>query len=389
MVKIEAPTLEEAYKKASSKLRCSAAELKVEVIQKPSPGMFGFLKKSAIIIAAHNPRESVEENFEEDYEEEYDVPAEVAPVRKEKPKRRAVKKELPVKRVKPVYEEVFEPEMEELPAVREVREVKKVNRVKRKQQPVYETKDFDEVPAPRPAKPTRPAPKAPQKKVVREKREKKPEVKFTPKKRERVVPKRAEMLNDTIMPASFVSDQDDEYEDLSNGVHYTADYDDEYDNNETTSDIQNVANSISQEINALFDLTCFNIDSIDVTPYNHNTVLVNFRGSDSALLIGKEGYRYKAISYMIFNWINSKYDVQLRLEIAEFLKNQEDSVDRYLLSVQENVKKDGRAQTKILDGVLIQIALQKLRDIYPDKYVVIRSTRDGLKYIIINDYHSK
>jgi len=397
MVKIEAPTLEEAYKKASSKLRCSAAELKVEVIQKPSPGVFGIFKKNAIIIAAHNPRERVEEDYEEDYEEEYDVPVEVVsapppPARKEK--RRAVKKETApiqtskrerereVKRKQPVYEDVFEPEVEEVPEIREVREVKKVNKVK-KRKPVYETKDFDEIPE------HRPAPRAvPQKRVVAEKRA---EVKFAPKKRERVVAKRTEVLNDTIMPASFVSDQDDEYDELNNGVHYTADYDDEYDNTEEVagSDIQNIADSISAEINNLFDLTCFNIDSIDVTPYNQNTVLVNFKGSDSALLIGKEGYRYKAISYMIFNWINAKYDVQLRLEIAEFLQNQEDSVDRYLLSVQENVAKDGRAQTKILDGVLIQIALRKLRDVYPDKYVVIRSTRDGLKYIIINDYHSK
>jgi len=76
---------------------------------------------------------------------------------------------------------------------------------------------------------------------------------------------------------------------------------------------------------------------------------------------------------MLFNWINTKYNVQLRLEIAEFLKNQEESVGRYLISVYENIDRDGRAQTKILDGVLVQIAL---------------STRDGLKYILINDYHS-
>jgi spoIIIJ-associated protein len=91
---------------------------------------------------------------------------------------------------------------------------------------------------------------------------------------------------------------------------------------------------------------------------------------------------------MIFNWINTKYQVQLRLEIAEFLKNQEESISRYLVSVCESVDRDGRTQTKVLDGVLVQIALKELRNIYPDKYVAIRSTRDGMKYIIINDYHS-
>ena len=63
---------------------------------------------------------------------------------------------------------------------------------------------------------------------------------------------------------------------------------------------------------------------------------------------------------MIFNWINSKYDIQLRLEIAEFLKNQEESVSRYLVNVCENINRDGRAQTKILDGVLVQILLRAL-----------------------------
>ena len=215
----------------------------------------------------------------------------------------------------------------------------------------------------------------------------------TPEKKEKKEKKTKEkshtILNDTIMPESFVSGQDDYDDDLASGIDYTADYDDEFDNNEhVANDISHIALEIKEEINSLFDLTCFNIDEIDVSVHDENTILVEFRGEDAALLIGKEGYRYKALSYMIFNWINTKYDIQLRLEIAEFLKNQEESVSRYLVGVCENIEKDGRAQTKILDGVLVQIALHELRDRYPDKYVVIRSTRDGLKYIIVNDYHS-
>ena len=194
------------------------------------------------------------------------------------------------------------------------------------------------------------------------------------------------------MPVSFVNDQDDEDDDLENGLSYTADYDDEFDEKEEDRqdlvNIKELALKVDREINELFNLTCFEIDKIDVTAYDDQTLFVEFKGKDAALLIGKEGYRYKALSYMIFNWINSKYDVQLRLEIAEFLKNQEESVSRYLVNVCENIERDGRAQTKILDGVLVQIALKELREKYPDKYVVIRSTRDGLKYIIVNDYHS-
>lgn len=200
----------------------------------------------------------------------------------------------------------------------------------------------------------------------------------------------ATFINDTIMPQSFVSDQDDEEdEDLESGLSYTADYDDEYDEDESSAaSMDEIVARVSREINELFDLTCFAIESIDVSAYDDETLLVEFSGEDAALLIGKEGYRYKALSYMLFNWINTKYQLQLRLEIAEFLKNQEESVSRYLDGVCENIDADGRAQTKILDGVLVQIALKELRSRYPEKYVAIRSTRDGLKYIIVNDYNS-
>ncbi len=203
------------------------------------------------------------------------------------------------------------------------------------------------------------------------------------------------VLNDTIMPASFVSDQDDEDDDNLNGLDFTADYDDEYDERgedeeevQTSTNLDSIVEEVQTKISALFKLTCFAIDSIEVSTYDSETLLIEFKGDDAALLIGKEGYRYKALSYMIFNWINSKYEVQLRLEIAEFLKNQEESISRYLINVYENIDRDGRAQTKILDGVLVQIALKELRARYPQKYVVIRSTRDGLKYIIINDYNN-
>jgi spoIIIJ-associated protein len=196
------------------------------------------------------------------------------------------------------------------------------------------------------------------------------------------------IINDTIMPQSFVSTQDDEDYDISD-INFTADYEEDEDAQETTQNLQSIVQEVSKEMNSLFDLTCFNIESIDVSVYDETTLLIEFKGKDVALLIGKEGYRYKALSYMIFNWINVKYKLQLRLEIAEFLQNQEESVARYLEGVYETIARDGRCQTKILDGVLIQIALRSLREKYADKYVAIRSTRDGLKYIIVNDYHSK
>lgn len=195
------------------------------------------------------------------------------------------------------------------------------------------------------------------------------------------------VLNDTIIPESFVSMQEDDDYDMED-INYTADYEDEEENTSSLENAYEAAKKVQKEINELFDLTCFKIDKIEVSAYDEDTLLIEFKGENAALLIGKEGYRYKALSYMIFNWINTKYHLQLRLEIAEFLKNQEESVARYLVSVYESVDRDGRAQTKILDGVLIQIALKELREKYPNKYVAVRSTREGLKFIIINDYHN-
>ena len=209
-------------------------------------------------------------------------------------------------------------------------------------------------------------------------------------------PAEQKILNDTILPTSFVSDQDEEYfeEELS-ADQYKESFKNEFDKNYFYDERENIEEyspqeivyTVKDEINKLFKLICFDIDAIDVKLYDESTLLVEITGEDSALLIGKEGYRYKALSYMIFNWINSKYQLQLRLEIAEFLKNQEESVSRYLVGVCETIEREGRAQTKILDGVLVQIALKQLRETYPDKYVAIRSTRDGLKFIIINDYN--
>jgi spoIIIJ-associated protein len=51
MKKVEADTLEEAYQKAATQLACSITDLEYEVIQHPSKGILGFLKKKAIIVA--------------------------------------------------------------------------------------------------------------------------------------------------------------------------------------------------------------------------------------------------------------------------------------------------------------------------------------------------
>ena len=147
-----------------------------------------------------------------------------------------------------------------------------------------------------------------------------------------------------------------------------------------------VISEISNKVNELIGYLCYDLDVVKVSLLDNNIVLIEFSGADSALLIGKEGYRYKALSYILFNWISDKYSLTLRLEIAEFLKNQEQAIFAYLEPVIETIKNEGFFKTKVLDGILIHIALDKLRFEFPDKYVAIKTTRQGDKYILVNEY---
>jgi len=151
----------------------------------------------------------------------------------------------------------------------------------------------------------------------------------------------------------------------------------------------NLINEITSDINNLFSKLCYDIEEIKVDIIDdEKTVYIEFSGKDSALLIGKEGYRYKALSYVLFNWINEKYDMMLRLEVAEFLSNQENAIFAYLKPVIETIKTEGYFKTKILDGILVHIALTKLRDEFPDKYVAVKTTQKGEKYILVNEYRN-
>ena len=338
MVKIEAESLESAYSLAADKLACSITQLNIEVIQAPSNGFLGLFKKQAIIVATSKVQINVQ--------------AEPTPA--------------PVK----------EPELS-VPT-----------------QSVQEPR------------------------VKQETKSKENTKKQAPKKREKASVQEKPSRNDIILPASFVTDQEDDYD----GSDLYDDEDEEiYVGEETeicdkshdeiheqlanssksprnSQAVDNffeeccnpseVASEIKEKIDGLFKHACFDIDEIKVCQHDEKTILVEFTGKDAALLIGKEGYRYKALSYMLYNWINATYQLQLRLEIAEFLKNQEEMICKYLEGVYENINRDGRAQTKILDGVLVQIALRELRGTYPDKYVAIRSTRDGAKFIIINSFNN-
>lgn len=160
-----------------------------------------------------------------------------------------------------------------------------------------------------------------------------------------------------------------------------------------TNDSENsekILQEIKEHIFRLMDLTCFEIDTIAVSILNEETLFVLFDGKDAPLLIGREGYRYKSIVFALQSWISAKYDLKLQLEIGEFIKKQNENIDRYLKDeVFQAVSEKGSFETKILDDTLVKLAIKKLRDRYKDKYVKVRNTQDGSKFIVIDDFFTK
>ncbi len=154
-------------------------------------------------------------------------------------------------------------------------------------------------------------------------------------------------------------------------------------------DFKKIEDEIKTALDNLLKNSCYKLEVIDVkVDTKEGSVYIKLDGEDAALMIGKEGYRYKAISYILHNWIKLKYDLTLSLEIAEFLKNQKENVINYLESIKQRINEQGRAQTKPLDGILVKIALEELRRVYPNKYVAIKTLRDGRKVVVVNEHRN-
>ncbi|MFA7027743.1 MAG: Jag N-terminal domain-containing protein [Sulfurovum sp.] len=274
MKKIKAPTLEKAYEEAAKVLGCSVTDLKYEVIQHPSSGIFGLFKKEAIIVASCTRPRAVSHDKPLTAEKQH-IPRE----QKEKP--------LPI------------PAQENRPG---------------KQQ--YHVKE------------------------------------------------------DEIVESFFGSG--------------SLDGDEEYDAEVIVYD--ELACLIESQLKELMDLSCFDIDVVEVD-VRDNTALIFIDGEDAALLIGKEGYRYNALSYMLFSWLHTKYELFVKLEIAAFITTQEEMIRNMLKPVIESVQKQGKGKTRFLDGILVHIALEQLREAFPDKYVAVKTGREGKKFVVINDFN--
>jgi len=161
-----------------------------------------------------------------------------------------------------------------------------------------------------------------------------------------------------------------------------------FDDDRDTPENREKSIEIETKLLKLMQVACFEIDTVEVDVFN-GIAHIFIDGEDAALLIGKEGYRYNALSYMLFNWINAEYNLYIKLEIAEFIQAQEEMIDNYLKPIAEHIIEHGKGKTRPLDGILVQIALEKLRAMFPNKYIAIKTGKDGKKFIIINNFNSR
>ncbi len=353
-MKIEANTLQEAFQKAAEQLNCSVTQLDIKVLQHPSSGFFGFFKRSAIIEAnlenqpkpQHKPKN--DKNFVKKNDENEAIKEDKKQAKKHdhSDKKRGPKKHRDEKSETKFEQKEHKNEKSNLSEKNEaLAKDAFAQKSEEEAEPGYVIKRLDEP------------------KEIKE-----PQAgKNTPKN----------ILDNSIIENFNQTDEESAAQALQKEKKEKA-----------TIDFDKILPEIKEGMNCLFKASCFDISKIEVSKFDDETVLIELDGADAALLIGKEGYRYKAISYMLYNWLNSKYNLAIRLEIAQFLQNQEAMMDQYLNGVIERVQNSGRAQTKPLDGVLVKIALEKLREKFPDKYVGIKSGNDG-KFVVVNDFFKK
>ncbi len=374
-MRIEAENLQEAFKKAAEELNCSVTELDIKILQNPSAGFLGFFKKTAII-------EAVKEGA---YKEAKKTPQ---AARKENVNEK--KKEFK-KRESLGEEQGCQDDKEKKKNHKNRHEHHKSQTIKQNEMSVADEPKFTEPHA-------------------------EPQVN-EPHKKERQKKESGKNILDHSIIDTF--NKNDFYEG-DEKIGSSENFDSPDSGGETNltqsapnltkkekqdsrtdrglaqkqkeqkpkADIDKALPEIKQGVEKLFGGNFFTIDKVDVRKFDDDTVIVELDGEDAALLIGKEGYRYKAISYLLYNWIGSKYGLSVRLEIAQFLQNQEVAIEQYLKSVIERVEETGKAKTKHLDGVLVKIALEKLREKFPDKYVGVKSNSDG-QYVVVNDFIKK
>ena len=291
-MRIEANTLQEAFQKAAEQLNCSVTELDIKVLQHPSGGIFGFFKKTAIIEAnlENQPKPQQKPKNDRNFAKKSD---ENEPVKEEKKQSKKHDHNDKKRNPKKHKDEKNEAKSEQKEHKNEKQNLSEKNSAlvkdafaekgeKEAEEPGYVIKRLDEPKAPKESKEQREPKEA-----------KEPQAsKSTPKN----------ILDTSIIENFNHTDEESSAQILPKEKK-----------EKVVIDFDAILPEIKEGVTRLFKASCFEIDKVEVSKFNDETVLIELDGADAALLIGKEGYRYKAISYMLYNWLNSKYNLAIRL----------------------------------------------------------------------------
>ncbi|ANV97624.1 hypothetical protein BBW65_01850 [Helicobacter enhydrae] len=150
-----------------------------------------------------------------------------------------------------------------------------------------------------------------------------------------------------------------------------------------------IEEDIRRQVLNLFALLPYEIGDIKVQIGHQQSVNLEFVGNDCGLLIGEKGYRYSAIYHILSIWLKKEYDLNLRLEIADFLKNKEKKIEEYLEENFDRMSSRGTFQTKPFDQVSVYLALKRFRAAIPHRYIVSKPLSENESIIVINDFKGK
>ncbi len=259
-MKIEANTLQEAFQKAAEQLNCSVTELDIKVLQHPSGGIFGFFKKTAIIEAnlENQPKPQQKPKNDRNFAKKSDENESVKEEKKQSKKHDHNDKKRNPKKHKDEKNEAKSEQKEhknEKPNLSEknsalAKDAFAEKGEKEADEPGYVIKRLDE---PKEQKETK-GTKEPQ------------ASKSAPKN----------ILDTSIIENFNQTDEESAPQALPKEKK-----------EKVVIDFDKILPEIKEGMTRLFKASCFEIDKVEVSKFNDETVLIELDGADAALLIGK------------------------------------------------------------------------------------------------------
>ncbi len=143
-----------------------------------------------------------------------------------------------------------------------------------------------------------------------------------------------------------------------------------------------VLENIKKDLEALFCNEYFQINSVEVSPVNENSVNIEFICDDFESIIGKDAHKYRALDVVINHYTNVKFGVHARVEICGVLSRLRQNLQTHLKDVRTKINEVGKAQTRPLEISLLNLVYEELLKEFSHKNIVIKDSSAG-RYIAV------